>query len=83
MKVRNGIVVNKLKSVTADYKVKLGSIISPEFREYYSKSKFDFLEQVLEKQLSSNMISYPVELVFSSKSRKLHHAVLSENNHFN
>ena len=48
----NKIPYNYNYLVTADYKVKLGSIISPEFREYYSKSKFDFLEQVLEKQLS-------------------------------
>ena len=55
MKVKFGMLVDKPKSVTADYKVKLGSIISPEFREYYSKSKFDFLEQVLEPQLSGIM----------------------------
>mgnify|MGYP001318495086 CR=1 FL=1 len=55
MKVKYGIDVFNVKSVTADYKVKMDSIISPEFREYYSKSKFDFLEQVLEKQLSSIM----------------------------
>ena len=41
------------KLTIADYKVKLGSIISPEFREYYNISKFEFLEQVLKEQLSS------------------------------
>ena len=55
MKVKYGIDVFNVKSVTADYKVKLGSIISPEFREYYSESKFDFLEQVLEQKISSIM----------------------------
>ena len=53
MKVRKGSVVGFVTFVTADYKVKLGSIISPEFREYYSESKFEFLDQVLEEELSS------------------------------
>ena len=38
---------------STDFKVKLGSIVSPEFREYYNNSKFEFLEKVLEQQLSS------------------------------
>jgi len=38
---------------STDFKVKLGSIVSPEFREYYNNSKFEFLEKVLGQQLSS------------------------------
>ena len=38
---------------STDFKVKLGSIVSPEYREYYNNSKFEFLEKVLEQQLSS------------------------------
>jgi hypothetical protein len=36
-----------------DYKVKLGSILEAEFREYYVKQRFSYLKERLSSVLSS------------------------------